>query len=101
MCPGQLYPPKLSYSCPETVLGTEHLGDANTPAHPSYCTLPLFHRPHLAGEAPPGGAGYISIDGHHYSCRNPALMQQAYHVYAPFVFRHAISHIALQHIRSR
>lgn len=62
-------------------LGTEHHADTNTPAHPSYCNLPLFHHPLPAGQAPPGGIGYISRDGHHFSCRNPALMQQAFQMY--------------------
>ena len=33
---------------------------------------------------PSGGApdvGYISNDGHQFTCRNPVMMQQAYHVY--------------------
>lgn len=61
--------------------GLEHQADATGPAQPSYCNLDLFHPPMLAGQAPPGGIGYISRDGHHFSCRNPAQMQQAFHVY--------------------
>jgi len=39
-----------------------------------------LHQHLPARQAPPGGIGYVSGDGHHFSCRNPAQMQQAFHV---------------------
>jgi len=60
--------------------GPEHtveVGGAN--AQPSRCTLALFHAPIDAANAP-AGLGYVSNDGHHFSCRNPIVMQQAFHV---------------------
>ena len=59
--------------------GPEHtaeVGGANV--EPSYCTLSLFHAPIDAANAP-AGRGYVSNDGHHFSCKNP-MNQQAFHV---------------------
>ncbi|CAK5283767.1 unnamed protein product [Mycena citricolor] len=70
--PDQLNFSKCDAMCPDT----EHAATANNPAHPSYCTLPLFHPP--ATQA--SGLGYVSNDGHVFNCKNPAVMQQAFHV---------------------
>ncbi|KAI0250888.1 hypothetical protein BJV78DRAFT_1154831 [Lactifluus subvellereus] len=67
---------KCDAMCP----GPEHtveVGGAN--AQPSRCTLALFHPPMDAANAP-AGLGYVSNDGHHFSCKNPIVMQQAFHV---------------------
>ena len=61
--------------------GPEHAATTSTPAQPSYCTLPLFHASQPSGGSPAGGMGYISNDGHSFSCKNPAVMQQAFHVF--------------------
>ncbi|KAI0796932.1 hypothetical protein C8Q75DRAFT_796662 [Abortiporus biennis] len=66
--------------CDFMCAGQEHQADTTGPAQPSYCNLPLFHVPLASGQAPPGGVGYVSRDGHHFNCRNPVQMQQAYHV---------------------
>jgi hypothetical protein len=61
--------------------GPEHAvegGGANT--QPSRCTLPMFHPDMDAAKAPPAGFGYVSNDGHHFACKNPIVMQQAFHV---------------------
>jgi hypothetical protein len=71
-----LYLPALNsnYQGPEhTVEG----GGAN--AQPSRCTLDMFH-PEMDAAKAPAGLGYVSSDGHHFSCKNPILMQQAFHV---------------------
>ncbi|KAG6329583.1 hypothetical protein ID866_9506 [Astraeus odoratus] len=65
--------------CDAMCSGPEHTSDANIVAQPSYCVLPMFH----AACAPSDGIpnlGYISTDGHQFTCRNPIVMQQAYHV---------------------
>ncbi|KAF8122291.1 hypothetical protein EV363DRAFT_1404993 [Boletus edulis] len=54
--------------------GLEH-----TAAIPSYCVLPLFHA-QLDPNTAPAGVGYVSSDGHQFACRNPVVMQQAYHI---------------------
>ncbi|KAJ7781844.1 hypothetical protein DFH07DRAFT_389440 [Mycena maculata] len=66
---------KCDMMCP----GPEH-ATGNPPA-PSYCSLPIFHSP-AAGEVyiPPTGQGYISSDGHSFTCKNPAELHPAYHV---------------------
>ncbi|KAI0297435.1 hypothetical protein BC826DRAFT_166673 [Russula brevipes] len=67
---------KCDAMCP----GPEHtveVGGAN--AQPSRCTLAIFHPPIDAANAPVG-LGYVSNDGHHFSCKNPIVMQQAFHV---------------------
>ncbi|KAF8491332.1 hypothetical protein F5888DRAFT_1057818 [Russula emetica] len=67
---------KCDAMCP----GPEHtveVGGAN--AQPSRCTLALFHAPIDTANAP-AGLGYVSNDGHHFSCKNPIVMQQAFHV---------------------
>ena len=61
-------------------LGPEHtvdVGGAN--AQPSRCLLSMFHPPMDVANAPVG-LGYVSNDGHHFGCRNPIVMQQAFHV---------------------
>ncbi|KAJ7931787.1 hypothetical protein B0H13DRAFT_2227876 [Mycena leptocephala] len=55
---------------------TEHAATASNPAHPSYCTLPIFHPSAKVA----GGLGYLSNDGHVFNCKNPSVMQQAFHV---------------------
>ena len=71
MCPGN----DTSYSFSGIKLyhqGPEHsieVGRAN--AQPSLCTLPMFH-PCMDTEKAPAGLGYVSNDGHHFACRNPA-----------------------------
>lgn len=60
--------------------GPEHSATASGPAQPSYCTLSLFHAPHRLDRPLAGGMGYVSNDGHAFACRNPAVMQQAFHV---------------------
>ncbi|KAF9232513.1 hypothetical protein BU15DRAFT_67382 [Melanogaster broomeanus] len=59
--------------------GPEHSAASGNAALPSYCILPLFHPPLNPSTAPPG-KGYISHDGHQFPCRNPVVMQQAFHV---------------------
>ncbi|KAF8452913.1 hypothetical protein L210DRAFT_3617960 [Boletus edulis BED1] len=59
--------------------GPEHTAAGGGATIPSYCVLPLFHAP-LNPNTAPAGAGYVSSDGHQFACRNPVVMQQAYHV---------------------
>jgi hypothetical protein len=66
--------PELAHS----IIGDEHDKDTNPNAVPSYCTLPLFHEPADAADAPP--LGHISQDGHAYNCKNPAEMQRSFHM---------------------
>ncbi|KAH9039441.1 hypothetical protein EDB83DRAFT_1717346 [Lactarius deliciosus] len=61
--------------CPDTEHTTEK-GGAN--AQPSGCTLALFHTPLSTGRAPPNG--YVSSDGHHFTCKKPGRPQAAFHV---------------------
>ncbi|KAK0217807.1 hypothetical protein IW262DRAFT_1560097, partial [Armillaria fumosa] len=65
---------KCDAMCP----GPEHVGNAANPAQPSYCILPLFHPPETSNQRV--GLGYLSNDGHVFSCKNPAVLQQAFHV---------------------
>ncbi|KAI6035781.1 hypothetical protein EDC04DRAFT_2571420 [Pisolithus marmoratus] len=65
--------------CDAMCSGPEHAGDAANLAQPSYCTLPMFHPPADPNTGAPA-TGYISNDGHHFACRNPVVMQQAFHV---------------------
>ncbi|KAF8548836.1 hypothetical protein OG21DRAFT_1448641 [Imleria badia] len=59
--------------------GPEHTAAGGGAAIPSYCILPLFHAP-LNPNTAPAGVGYVSNDGHQFACRNPVVMQQAFHV---------------------
>ncbi|KAH9059752.1 hypothetical protein EDB87DRAFT_1790917 [Lactarius vividus] len=66
--------------CDAICPGTEHTkekGGAN--AQPSRCTLALFHTPLNSGNRPPG-PGYVSNDGHHFTCKKPGRPQAAFHV---------------------
>ncbi|KAJ3570940.1 hypothetical protein NP233_g4078 [Leucocoprinus birnbaumii] len=65
---------KCDSMCP----GPEHAATANQTAQPSYCTLPLFHPPHATNQL--ATLGYVSNDGHLFTCKNPIVMQQAFHV---------------------
>ena len=81
MCPGNNILQRALWLLLNLILqGPEHtmeVGGAN--AQPSRCTLALFHLPMDAANAP-AGLGYVSNDGHHFSCKNPIVMQQAFHV---------------------
>jgi hypothetical protein len=80
MCPGNGALVSFVAAIEMQFKGPEHtaeVGGAN--AQPSRCTLALFHAPMDAANAP-AGLGYVSNDGHHFSCRNPIVMQQAFHV---------------------
>ena len=59
--------------------GPEHQPTATNSAQPSYCTLPMFHPPGSTDQA--GTLGYVSNDGHVFTCRNPVVLRQAFHVY--------------------
>ncbi|KAH9005432.1 hypothetical protein EDB86DRAFT_2825090 [Lactarius hatsudake] len=61
------------------VNGPEHLATETAPGQPSYCTLLMFHPPQSAND-PVDGVGYVSHDGHKFSCENPGVVQQAFHV---------------------
>ncbi|KAH7882014.1 hypothetical protein F5I97DRAFT_1939518 [Phlebopus sp. FC_14] len=67
--------------CDAMCSGPEHTAAAagHVP-QPSYCILPLFHPPQDPDTAAIEGLGYVSNDGHQFSCRNPVVMQQAFHV---------------------
>jgi hypothetical protein len=65
--------------CDAMCSGPEHTAAEGNAAQPSFCTLPLFHIP-MDPNTPLESLGYISNDGHHFSCRNPVVMQQAFHV---------------------
>ncbi|KIJ64840.1 hypothetical protein HYDPIDRAFT_40028 [Hydnomerulius pinastri MD-312] len=65
--------------CDAMCSGPEHSAVAGNAAQPSYCMLPIFHAPRNPA-GPPPGMGYVSHDGHVFSCRNPVVMQQAFHV---------------------
>ena len=80
MCPGNDAFVNFVAAIETQFKGPEHtaeVGGAN--AQPSRCTLALFHVPMDAANAPVG-LGYVSNDGHHFGCRNPIVMQQAFHV---------------------
>ncbi len=62
--------------------GQEHTAAATSgsgPGKPSYCTLPMFHA-RRNPNCHVNGLGYISNNGHLFECRNPVVMQQAFHV---------------------
>lgn len=79
--------------------GPEHGGTGSNAPQPSFCTLPLFHEDHVAPVndttlgsvsqgfrltvkfSPKYTSRYTSQDGHYFSCKNPIVMQQAFHVY--------------------
>ncbi len=60
------------------VQGDEHNPDSNRGAVPSHSVLPMFHAPADPSDAPV--MGHVSLDGHAYSCKNPAQMQRSYHM---------------------
>ncbi|KAI9443938.1 hypothetical protein H4582DRAFT_1807523, partial [Lactarius indigo] len=67
--------------CDAMCSGPEHSAAemAHAQPQPSYCTLPMFHPPKSTND-PMDGPGYISSDGHMFSCKNPVVVQQAFHV---------------------
>ncbi|CAG8645767.1 11144_t:CDS:2, partial [Ambispora gerdemannii] len=46
----------------------------------SFCTQELFHAGLNPSSNPPGNVGYISTDGHHFSCENPATNIGDFHI---------------------
>ncbi|KAG1848072.1 hypothetical protein DFJ58DRAFT_746884 [Suillus subalutaceus] len=79
MCSGQVF--SVADLCWLLILtpGPEHSAAQGNAAQPSFCTLPLFHVPMDPNNAP-ATLGHVSNDGHFFSCRNPVVMQQAFHV---------------------
>ncbi|KAH9912631.1 uncharacterized protein BXZ73DRAFT_56103, partial [Epithele typhae] len=71
--------------CDRMCSGMHHNSTAHGPAQPSYCTLPILHPRQALDQAPPGGLGYISNDGHSFMCRNPAVLRQAFHLLMPLL----------------
>ncbi|KZV72346.1 hypothetical protein PENSPDRAFT_649928, partial [Peniophora sp. CONT] len=68
---------KCDAMCPDP----EHsAAAASGDRQPSYCTLPMFHAPAVAVPVIAGDQGYISSDGHAFSCTNPVTSHPAYHV---------------------
>ncbi|KAF8340910.1 hypothetical protein F5887DRAFT_1062589 [Amanita rubescens] len=65
--------------CDSMCAGSEHAASGGKPATHSFCILPLFHAPLSTSRAQPN-QGYISRDGHQFSCRNPASVQQPFHI---------------------
>ncbi|KAG2347680.1 hypothetical protein BDR05DRAFT_927599 [Suillus weaverae] len=65
--------------CDAMCSGPEHTAAEGNAAQPFFCTLPLFHIP-MDPNTAPATLGYVSNDGHFFSCRNPVVMQQAFHV---------------------
>ncbi|KAG8215117.1 hypothetical protein J3R82DRAFT_8568 [Butyriboletus roseoflavus] len=65
--------------CDSMCAGSEHAASGGKPAVPSYCILPLFHAPLSVNNARPK-QGYISRDGHEFTCRDPATRQQPFHI---------------------
>ncbi|KAF5337682.1 hypothetical protein D9757_014271 [Collybiopsis confluens] len=63
--------------CDAMCSGSEHAATATIAAQPSYCILPMFHPPAAFNNS---GLGHISNDGHHFNCKNPAVLQQSFHV---------------------
>ncbi|KAL5492779.1 hypothetical protein ACEPAI_4226 [Sanghuangporus weigelae] len=64
--------------CDAMCSGPEHQETATNAAQPSYCTLPIFHPRAVLSQTPAGG--HVSDDGHAFSCKNPAVLTQAFHV---------------------
>jgi len=58
---------------------SEHAASGGKPATPSFCILPLFHAKLSARSQP--NRGYISMDGHQFLCKNPASVQQPFHMW--------------------
>ncbi|THH11646.1 hypothetical protein EW145_g511 [Phellinidium pouzarii] len=66
--------------CDAMCCGSEHRATATSAAQPSYCNLPIFHQAATLTQVPSGGVGHVSNDGHVFSCKNPAILSQAFHV---------------------
>ncbi|RHZ90025.1 hypothetical protein Glove_9g277 [Diversispora epigaea] len=61
---------KCDHECPDE---KHHKIDENSGQQPikSYCTQKMFHSSLDPNSDLPNGIGYISIDGHHFTCDNP------------------------------
>ncbi|CAI2161360.1 13694_t:CDS:10 [Funneliformis geosporum] len=70
---------KCDHECPDE---KHHKSQGSTSAPPtkSFCELSLFHAPLIQGSNPPNDYGYISLDGHHFSCENPSTREAAFHI---------------------
>ena len=61
-----------------------HKASESGPAKPSYCALPIFHPPQP--QSPVVGTGYVSQDGHSFTCANPVVANPAYVILLSPVF---------------
>ncbi|KAJ3110211.1 hypothetical protein HDU96_006820 [Phlyctochytrium bullatum] len=67
--------------CDAECKGEEHKpveGQDNTQRTKSFCTLPMFHDPVDPGAQP--SSGYVSSDGHQFSCANPSKHSGSFHI---------------------
>ncbi|KAG8924163.1 hypothetical protein FRC02_010615 [Tulasnella sp. 418] len=65
--------------CDVQCAGKEHEATSSAPARPSFCILPIFHPPQPLDWTGVGN-GYVSKDGHAFSCANPNTLRQSFHV---------------------
>ncbi|KAH8977860.1 hypothetical protein EDB86DRAFT_3157188 [Lactarius hatsudake] len=65
--------------CDAMCPGDKLSSNGGTNAQPSGCTLSLFHMSLSTANAP-RGTGYVSNDGHHFTCKKPGCPQAAFHV---------------------
>ncbi|CAE6353050.1 unnamed protein product [Rhizoctonia solani] len=64
--------------CDSHCAGPEHKATSSTSANPSYCTMPMFHKP--VPQAATQNKCYVSPDGHMFECKNPFQEHQSYHI---------------------
>ncbi|CAH1761819.1 14306_t:CDS:2, partial [Entrophospora sp. SA101] len=69
---------KCDHECPDEDHKKQQ--NPNCPPPKSYCELELFHKPLNPSSSASTGIGYISLDGHQFSCDNPNKKEAEFHV---------------------
>ncbi|CAJ0762989.1 13890_t:CDS:10 [Entrophospora sp. SA101] len=70
---------KCDHECPDEAHNKQQSSNSATPTK-SYCELEIFHKPLNPSSSTSTGIGYISLDGHQFSCDNPNKREAAFHI---------------------
>ncbi|CAG8578692.1 7364_t:CDS:10, partial [Dentiscutata heterogama] len=69
---------KCDAECPDEI--HQKVKGSNVAPIKSFCELQLFHPPINPSNVPPSGIGYVSLDGHHFTCENPSTREGLFHI---------------------
>ncbi|CAJ0761535.1 24589_t:CDS:2, partial [Entrophospora sp. SA101] len=82
---------KCDHECPDEAHNMQQSSNSATTTK-SYCELEIFHKPLNQSSNASTGSGYISLDGHQFSCDNPNKSEAAFHIIFALDRSYSMSH---------